>query len=178
MTQDKNDPINEPLPEWESQVNALLDGELDEASTESLKRAAAEDRNLAQAIIEAYELQRDMDGLGMEMAPPGLRRKLRRIPREQRPAWRPHRWVAASAMAIVPLLVIGITLMQPPQPSAAEVEQARQELAVAFAYIDKVGSRTGNVLQSVLATELQSGVTDNISKHIPYTEPSQEDHNS
>lgn len=173
MTRDKDD-MNAPLPEWESQVNALLDGELDAESTDALKRAAVEDRELARAIIEAYELQRDMDQIGLEQAPPSLRRKLRRIPREQRTLRRPQRWVWATAMAMVPLLVIGITLMQPRQPSAAEVEQARQDLAVAFAYIDKVGSRTGGVLHSVLATELESGVTDNISKHIPYTESSQE----
>jgi anti-sigma factor RsiW len=177
MTRDKDD-MNERLPEWESQVNALLDGELDEVSTEALKRAAAEDRELARAIIEAYELQRDMDQIGLEVAPASLRKKLRRIPREQRISWRPQRWALATAMAAVPLLAISITLMQPSQPSAAEVEQARQDLAVAFAYIDKVGSRTGGVLQSILSTELQHGVTDNISKHIPYTEPSTEEKSS
>jgi anti-sigma factor RsiW len=170
--------MNDRLPEWESQINALLDGELDEASTESLKRAAAQDQELARAIIEAYELQRDMERLGVEAAPKSLRRKLRRIPREQRTTWRPQRWALATAMAAVPLLVIGITLMQPRQPSAAEVEQARQDLALAFSYIEQVGNRTGGVLNDVLATELQHNVTDNISKHIPFTESSQEEKNS
>ena len=177
MTHEKDD-LNAPLPEWESQVNALLDGELDESSTEALKRAAVEDRALARTIIEAYELQRDMDQIGLEQAPASLRKKLRRIPREQKALQRPQRWVWATAMAVVPILAIGITLMQPRQPSEADVEQARQDLSVAFAYIDKVGSRTGGVLQSVLATELQQNVTDNISKHIPYTHSSQEEKNS
>jgi len=178
MTRDKDDMTTE-LPEWESQVNALLDGELDEASTEALKRAAAGDKQLARAIIEAYELQRDMDRLGLEQAPASLRRRLRRIPREHRASWRLPRWaLAAGAMAAVPLLVMAIQLMQPQQPSAAEIEQARHDLAVAFAYIDKVGIRTGNYLENVLATELQHGVTDNITKHIPYIEPSQEEKKS
>jgi hypothetical protein len=178
MTRDKSSNTNESLPEWETQVNALLDGELDEKSTQALKLAASEDRELARSIIEAYELQRDMEQLGIEQAPPSLRKKLRRIPREQRPSWRPQRWVMATAMAAVPLLVISITLMQPRQPSGAEIEQARQDLAVAFAYIDKVGGRTGNVLHTVLSAEFKQGVTDNISEHIPYTEPSQEEKNS
>lgn len=177
MTRNKDD-MNQGLPEWETQVNALLDGELDEASTESLKRAAADDRELARAIIEAYELQRDMEQLGVEAAPKSLRRKLRRIPREQRTGWRPQRWALASAMAAVSMLVIGITLMQPRQPSAAEVEQARRDLAIAFTYIEKVGGRTGIILDDVLATEMRHSVTDNISKHIPYVEPSQEEKNS
>ena len=177
MTRDKDD-MNERLPEWESQVNALLDGELDEASTEALKRAAAEDQELARAIIEAYELQRDMDRLGVERAPKSLRKKLRRIPREHRQGWRPQRWVLATSMAAVPVLVMAITMMLPQQPSAAEVEQARRDLAIAFTYIEEVGSRTGLILDEVLESELQHTVTDNISKHIPYTEPSQEEKNS
>ena len=177
MTRDKDD-MTQPLPEWESQVNALLDGELDKASAEALKRAAAEDRELARAIIDAYELQRDMDRLGIETAPKSLRKKLRRIPREQRTGWRPQRWVLATTMAAVPVLVMAITMMLPQQPSAAEIEQARQDLAIAFTYIERVGSRTGIILDDVLETELQDTVTDNISKHIPYIEPSQEEKNS
>lgn len=178
MTRDKSEPRNVPMEEWEAQVNALLDGELDTESTDALKRAAADDSELAQAIIQAYELQRDMDQLKVERAPASLRRKLARIPREQKVRWQPPRWAFATAMAAVPLLVISITVLQPRQPSAAEIEQARQDLAVAFAYIDKVGSRTGSVLNSVLATELQEGVTDNISENIPYTETSQQEKKS
>ena len=55
----------EDLPDWESKVNALLDGELDGASTDLLKQAASEDHALARAIIEAYQLQRGMDQIGV-----------------------------------------------------------------------------------------------------------------
>jgi hypothetical protein len=76
----------------------------------------------------------------------------------------------ATAMASVGLLAIGIVLMQPQQPSQAEVEQARQDLAVAFTYIDKIGVITGDRIHSVLGSQLRNGVTGNISKHIPFTE--------
>lgn len=175
MTRDKFDTST---PDWEAQINALLDGELDEESTTALKRAAEEDRQLARSIIEAFELQRDMEQLRVEPAPASLRRKLRRIPREHRTRWQPPRWAWAPALAAVPLLVISITLMQPRQPTDAEIQQARHDLAVAFSYIDKVGSRTGNVLGNVLSTELQHSVTDNISEHIPYTDHSEKESNS
>ena len=96
--EDRRDPGGS-LPEWESQVNALLDGELDEESTAALKRAAGEDHELARAIIEAYELQRGMERLVIERAPASLRKKLRRIPRAQQTSSSRHRWVMATAMA-------------------------------------------------------------------------------
>jgi anti-sigma factor RsiW len=166
------------LPAWESQVNALLDGELDEASAEALRQAASEDHELARAIIEACRLQRSMDSIGIERAPASLRRKLRAIPRNSRHRRQPRRWVMTTAMASIPLLVIGMVLTQPQQPSRAEVERARQDLAVAFSYIDKVGVTTGDRIHRVLGAELHRDVTENISKHIPYTEQYRKEENT
>ncbi len=169
---------HEDLPAWESQVNALLDSELDEASTDALKQAASEDHELARAIIEAYQLQRSMDSIGIEQAPASLRRNLRDIPRNNRQRQRPRRWVMTTAMASIALLAIGLVLMRPQQPSQADVEQARQDLAVAFTYIDKIGHMTGDRFHSVLGAVLRNGVTDNISKHIPFTEQSLKEKNT
>lgn len=166
------------LPAWESQVNALLDSELDEASTDALKQAASKDRELALAIIEAYQLQRNMDSIGIEKAPASLRRKLRDIPRNNRQIQRPRRWVMATAMASIALLAIGLVLMRPQQPSQADVEQARHDLAMAFAYIDEIGKKTGERIHQVLGAQLRKGVTDNISKHIPFTEQSLKEKNA
>jgi len=168
----------EDLPAWESQVNALLDSELDSASTDALKQAASEDHELARAIIEAYQLQRSMDSIGIEQAPASLRRKLRDIPRNNRQRQSPRRWVMTTAMASIALLAIGLVLTQPQQPSQAEVEQARQDLAVAFTYINQIGHLTGNRIHDVLGSQLRHGVTDNISKHIPFTEQSLKEKNT
>ncbi len=172
------DKKHEDLPVWESQVNALLDSELDETSTEALKQAAAEDHELARAIIEAFQLQRSMDSVGIERAPASLRRKLRAIPRHNRQSQSPRRWAMTAAMASIPLLAIGLVFMQPRQPSPADVEQARQDLAVAFTYLDKIGGMTGNRIHELLGSELHSGVTGNISKHIPFTEQSVKEKNT
>ena len=72
----------------------------------------------------------------------------------------------------MPLLVLVITMMQPRQPSPDEIAQARRDLAVAFAYIDKVGLLTGNEIQTVIGTELRHTVKQNLSEHIPFTEQS------
>jgi hypothetical protein len=81
----------------------------------------------------------------------------------------------APAFAVVPLLVLAVVLLQKPQPSSADVDQARQDLALAFAYIDKAGYRTGHEIQSVLGGELRHTVKGNLSKHIPFTKQSLEE---
>jgi len=136
--------------------------------------------------IEAWESQIDsmMEQLTVEKAPASLSRRLKRIPREERrkenrwswlmPGQLPQ-WALAPAFAAVPLLVLAFVLMQPQQPSAADVEQARQDLAIAFAYLDKVGYRTGNEIQNVLGGELRHSVKDNLSEHIPFTEQSRKE---
>lgn len=125
--------------------------------------------------------------LGVEKAPRSLTQRLHRIPREQgdEPAWRRllrpaavPRWVLAPALTAA-LLAVGVVMTLPRQPSAAEVLQARQELALAFHYIDKAGAITGQEIQAVLGGKLREGlrdpVKDNLSKHIPFTEPSLEE---
>jgi len=135
---------------------------------------------------KAMEAQIDamLEQLTIEKAPASLSRRLKRIPREEGRKENPWswlnpgqfpRWAMAPAFAAIPLIVLAVVLMQPPQPSAAEVEQARQDLAVAFAYLDKVGYRTGNQIQTVIGSELRHGVKDELSKHMPFTEQSRKE---
>ena len=54
---------------WEQQINALLDGELSQVDADELKSAATDDRELARAIVEAYQLQQVMAATNSEMMP-------------------------------------------------------------------------------------------------------------
>jgi hypothetical protein len=126
------------------------------------------------------ELDALLKQLRIEQAPERLTRRLYRIPQEEsrkarHATWRdwfrpPPRWVLAPAFAAVPLLVVAVLLKQPWQPSRAEVEQARQDVAVAFAYLDRVGLRAGREIQSVLGDELRHSVKQPLSEHMPFTE--------
>jgi hypothetical protein len=131
------------------------------------------------------ELARMMGNLKVEKAPASLTRKLMRIPQEhgrREPwwsRWLPQRtaprWVLVPALAAIPLLVIGLVLMQPHQPSRAEVEKARQDVAIAFRYIDKVGLRTTREIQDVLEDGLEKPVKGELRKYMPFTgRPEQE----
>ncbi|MEM1413116.1 MAG: hypothetical protein AAGH19_12240 [Pseudomonadota bacterium] len=178
------------MAEWEAQVNALLDGELDETQADALKAQAEDDQTLARAIIEAYQLQQLMSALPVERAPDSLREKLRRIPAEQaslalateRQGARSastegrrgasgggtlSRWFSfeprwAMALAAVPLVIaIGTQLTGPKAPSEAELAQARQDLALAFSYLQRASTVTGREIEQSIGTGMTEPVTEN-----------------
>ena len=153
---------------WEDQINALLDGELSGADAELLKAEATDDRELARAIIEAYQLQQAMDTVSVERAPHSLRKRLRAIPAEQRPKpvfrlFQPRR---VMALASIPLVIIAVSLMQPDTPSEAEIAQARQDMAIAFAYLDKAGMMTGREIESAVGQTMANAVTHSVNRAI------------
>ena len=125
-----------------------------------------------------------MAELEIEQAPPSLTRRLHRIPAEEQgreswwrrllPSGAAPRWVLVPALA-AGVLAIGMALLLPRQPSPDAVFQARQDLAMAFSYIDKAGALTGREIQSVLGGELRHTVKDNLSKSIPFTEQSRKE---
>jgi anti-sigma factor RsiW len=178
------------MAEWEAQVNALLDGELDELEADSLKAAAEQDQALARAIIEAYQLQRLMAQLPRERAPDSLRRKLRAIPREQGAAHpppkpdssrheSPGRWFDwlrqpqwAGALAAIPLVAL-LVLSQTDQeeaasapPTTAEIAQARQDLALAFAYLERAGRATERQIDMNIDRSMMAPVTEEMVRAI------------
>lgn len=168
--------------EWDTQINALLDGELDDAEANALKAAAEQDPVLAAAIIEAYELQQLMAALPEERAPESLREKLAQIPQEQaalsratqavkaqssprRWNWFQPRWV--MALAAVPLVIaIGMHQRGPSAPSEAELAQARQDLALAFAYLEKASLATGREIEYSIGTGMRDPVKTNTLRTI------------
>jgi anti-sigma factor RsiW len=160
--------MNEYDEKWEDKINALLDGELSAADADLLKAEAADDRELARAIIEAYQLQQAMEAIHVERAPDSLRKRLRAIPRTHRT--RPvfsllqPRW--AMALAVIPLVLISISLMRPDTPSAEEIAQARHDMAIAFAYLDKAGVITGREIESSVGQTMSNAVTDSVNRAI------------
>lgn len=159
---------------WESQINALLEGKLDDEESEALKSAATADQELARSIVEAYQLQRAMEHVHVEKAPASLRRSLKKIPGQHRPAIFQPRWVAA--FAVVPLVIVSVFLIKSLEPEVAptalpdsemvKLEQARQDLAVAFAYIDLVSDKTSNRIETELGGGMSKAVAGSIFKSI------------
>ncbi len=181
---------------WEAQINALLDGELGAEETAELRREAEHNAALARAIVDAYALQSSLDALQLERAPDSLRARLADIPQaekartsaEPRLSWfGMPRWVAAGAMAAVPLAVVAMLMMQAPETGPApeqpqftqeQIEQAARDVQTAFAYLDRIGERTGLEIQGQLAKELSHGVNDNVAEHMPFTSRNKREENS
>jgi len=125
------------------------------------------------------QLEALLDQLEIEQAPPSLTRRLHRIPLDEQgqdlwwqkllAPWPGPRRVLVPAMAAA-VLVLAVVLTLPRQPSQEEIRQARQDLAVAFSYIERVGAVTGQEIQSAIGGELHHTVKENLSKHIPFTE--------
>jgi anti-sigma factor RsiW len=158
--------MNEYDEKWEERINALLDGELSAADAGLLKAEATDDRDLARAIVEAYQLQQAMDAVTVERAPDSLRKSLRAIPRKHRtaPTFRLFQLRWATAVAAIPLLLIAVSLMRPDTPSDSEIAQARQELAIAFAYLDKAGAMTGHEIESSVGQTMANAMTGSVNR--------------
>jgi len=154
--------------QWEDRINALLDGELSVSDADLLKVEASDDRDLARAIVEAYQLQQAMETIHVERAPASLSKRLRAIPREHRtrPAFSVFQPRWAMALAAIPLVLISVSLMQPDRPSEADITQARQEVAIAFAYLDKAGVITGREIESTVGHTMANAVTGSVERAI------------
>ena len=136
--------------------------------------------------IDDKRLEQLLDELEVEKAPDHLAYRLRAIADEQpipataakQPGWRLPKWLVAPAMAAAPLALMVAVIVQKDEPSPSEIEQARQELATAFAYIDSVGLRTGHEIQEILGSGLQRSVKEPLSEHLPFTAQSLEEENT
>ena len=109
-----------------------------------------------------------MDGIGVESAPASLTKRLKAIPRQHRS--RPKfsllqpRWV--MALAAVPLAIITVSLMQPDTPSASEIAKARQDLAIAFAYLDKAGQFTSRGIETTVGNTMSDAVAGSVIRNM------------
>ena len=162
-------------PDWQEQINAMLDGELTGQQLEQLKAAAKSDAELAAAIISAYQLQQALGAIPQERAPLSLRRKLADIPRLKqqsprqpwfRPAWLQPRW--AMALAAVPLVLIVVSQMRPAEPSPEEIARAQQELVIALTYLGKVGRKTRMEIGTTVNHEVRDPVNQNMIQTIQH----------
>jgi hypothetical protein len=77
------------------------------------------------------------------------------------------RW--AMALAVVPLAIITVNLMQPDTPSDAEIAKARQDLAIAFAYLDRAGSITGRGIESTVGNTMADALSGSVNRTIKFS---------
>ena len=148
----------------EEQINLLLDGELTDEQGKLLRAAADHDPALEQTMNNAIELREIMSRIRVEPAPSGLRKKLRRIPRQQQAAERPIRlslrWGMVTATVVL-TITIAVSQMWPQGPTDSQITQARQEFNLVLAYLARANRKTSNSIRLNIGHGFARPVTKN-----------------
>ena len=156
----------------EEQINALLDGELDATALAELEKAADADPAIARALLEARELQSMLGSMPRMAAPRRLRARLLAIAspsltdrltgRLTRRAW----LGACGALAGLAFAALVMLPVLTDRPSATEIEQGRQDLALALAYLERSRQLTRREINTQLADGLLDPITRNAAQAI------------
>lgn len=138
--------------EFAQLLDAFIDGDLDRSQRQHLLARTAEDPALGAELASAIELQQALSGMPKLQASASLTRKLQKIPRREWrwvSNWAPRpRW--AFAAIVVMSLIGGRGLYQQHQQQLAqqaELAQAREDLTLVLAYLDKVNRSTNAQIQ-------------------------------
>jgi len=128
-----------PNNDFQALLDALMDDELDAVGLREIENAAQGDPIRTRRLRLARIMQRALGEMGQVKTPALLHARLRSIPQKQRLSrWRA--WGVGLAAGLMLMMVSGLFQRG---PSQAEVMQTRQQLAVAFAYLDKTSRRVG-----------------------------------
>jgi hypothetical protein len=128
--------------EWAwSQVEAYVDGELQDASLGRMRDALRHDPRLRRAVGRASAVRSALRSTRAAPMPAGLRLRLLGIPGGARVRWD---WAAVPAAVVVAALTALLMLRQaePPQPDPRIV--ALQEFETAMKYVRKSAAMTGH----------------------------------
>ncbi|MDX1571340.1 MAG: hypothetical protein R3200_12720 [Xanthomonadales bacterium] len=142
---------------YEERVEAYVDGELAGGELRMFEARLELDPDLRASVTSARELQSALGALPRYRCPPDMAAKVARITDTE-----PRRWPLRVAAAIAAAgLALGLSLGEwpgsSPEPHVAavpeeipadELAEAREELALALAYLDKAGAAAGREVGS------------------------------
>lgn len=93
--------------------------------------------------------------------PASLLRKLHKIPKENTAFTYRQKYIAVAALLLISMFTLSTQLLQTPQPSLTAMDtdtdgqRVRQELALAFHYIERSNRSAGRNIHSTLNAKLQ-----------------------
>lgn len=128
---------------FDERIEPYLDGVLPEAERRLFEAHLKLDPVLAAELSRARRISGALAALPRLKCPSDVRRRVLEIT-----AARPftaRRWAWAGAAAALAAIALTVALRTPPDrgPSAAELAQARAEVALALAYLDRAGRLAG-----------------------------------
>lgn len=150
----------------ESEIAALLEqGKLPATARRRVRRQLARQSRRIKQDIRTLLQRHGIDMAGIEPAPASLRSRLRAIPGPSgRNVITPLRLGLSSAVAAV-MIALLLVIQQPTQdknPSRAEIEQARAQLAVAFSYVQRISSQSEHYMRHEIGHTMQDALIDGI----------------
>ncbi len=143
--------------DWEQKLDQLNKQIEDDVF---LKNMNNEDAELAD-LVKANRVIDQLDEIGLQKAPDHLGNKLYAIadgkPVDNKSGWLP--WRAMASAAAVLLIAIVLSPWQNNDPSAEEIEQARNQLAMTFFYLNKAADKTRIHTQQTIAESVQMAMS-------------------
>ena len=146
---------------FDDRVEAYVDGELPSNERNLFEARLAMDETLARAVKRARKLSATLAEMPAFECPDDLARSVLQMTRTQSPL-RQWGWPAGVALAAVLALAVGVTRLMPTvapadEPDAATLAQARADVALALAYLDRAGQVTARAVGEQVVTR---GVID------------------
>jgi hypothetical protein len=142
------------LERWERQVNALIDGELNDQEIRSLNEAAATSSDLAGMLKQARLLQALTATLPERVPREQLSEKLLQIPQRRARRWIP--WATAASLVVALSWLLADSYNQ-----TRELAQARQDMSIAMHYLRQATGRTHAVILASVAQGFKEPVHRN-----------------
>ncbi|GAB4198081.1 MAG: hypothetical protein Tsb002_32760 [Wenzhouxiangellaceae bacterium] len=151
--------------EWAWQhVEAYVDGSLDPRQQQRMTEQLANDAALRQAVGQARSLLQALHQLPSAKPPPGLWRRLWRLPSAQsQSGWR---WapLAVSGFAVMAIgLLLVMRTPQPEPPLTADQQAAIRDFQVAVNYLQKTADMTTRATSSGIGAGFQRALSTGLS---------------
>jgi hypothetical protein len=147
-------------PSWQEKIQQLGS----EEECKLLQRLRNDDPDLADALL-ANSIQNHLNDIGLQTAPADLQQKLYAITDDTSANKKPVKktrqlWAAWTSVAAALMIAV---ILKPwhssPQPSAMEIAQAQQELALAFHYLNRSADRTRHYTEASIAHSVQTAMS-------------------
>ena len=149
---------------WQQKLAQLDQQFLSQQTEDDVFSQNMNDEDLAD-LLKANRIMAQLDDIGIQKAPSQLNQKLYAIadekPNSKAVTTKNHwmRWSAMASAAAVFLLAVLVSPWQNKQPSAEEIEQARNQLAMTFFYLNKAADLTRQQTQQTIANSVHTAMT-------------------
>jgi anti-sigma factor RsiW len=144
---------------YDGRVEAFIDGELPDNEARMFAARLKVDRQLKQSVKDAISLQGTLRALPARKCPKSVSQQVfAQTGTGWQFGWNPGWNWAAAATAAVFAIALSLSLLspqysEPSQPSSAELAQARQDLAIAMAYLGRASSVAGREVSRQIINE-------------------------